>query len=292
MLMRIKQNLITISILSIFIIFANCTNQSENRLSEQKMMDYMSAGLQQNVQIDPPTYTFDTMTMTQAYSIQKDVAKKMSDTNGSVCGYKVAYVSKAAQEQFGMDEPARGPLYLIQRITNGSILSQDIFSEIMLETEVGFTIGKRIDQPVEDIESLKKYVKSIHPAFDAGNFPYKTNNQKPTPQDLVAIGTGAHVFVLGPAVNPHSVELKDLELKLIRNQETIRQSPASEILGNPWNSLLWIANHLVNDDLTLEPGMVVVSGTAAPAYKVKGEDIKGEYVGDCGALGKVTMIIK
>lgn len=292
MLKKNKQNLILISILSIFCIFANCTSQSENTASEQKLLDYMTVGLQQNVQIDPPTYTFGEMTMDQAYSIQKVIVGKMSGMNGIVCGYKVAYASKAAQEQFGMDEPARGPLYLIQRTANGSVLSQEMFSEIMLETEIGFTIGKRIDQPVENIDSLKKYVKSIHAAFDAGNFPYKTDNQKPTPQDMVAIGTGSHVFVLGPAVDPQSLILKDLDLKLIRNQETIRQSPASEILEDPWNSLLWIANHLVNDGLTLEPGMVVVSGTAAPAYKVKGEDIKGKYVGDCGVLGKVTMMIK
>jgi 2-keto-4-pentenoate hydratase len=292
MLKKNKQNLIIISILSIFCIFANCTSQSENTSSEQKLMDYMTAGLQQNVQIDPPTYTFGEMTMDQAYSTQKVIAGKMSEMNGVVCGYKVAYASKAAQAQFGIDEPARGPLYLIQRTANGSVLSQEMFNEIMLETEIGFIIGKRIDQPVENIESLKKYVKSIHAAFDAGNFPYKTDKQKPTPQDMVAIGTGSHVFVLGPAVDPQSLILKDLDLKLIRNQETIRQSPASEVLGDPWNSLLWIANHLVNDGLTLEPGMVVVSGTAAPAYKVKGEEIKGEYEGDCGALGKVTMMIK
>jgi len=292
MLKKNKPNLITILILSIFCVFANCTSQSENTSSEQKLVDYMTAGLQQNVQIDPPTYTFGEMTMDQAYSTQKVIAGKMSEMNGVVCGYKVAYASKAAQAQFGIDEPARGPLYLIQRTANGSVLSPEMFNEIMLETEIGFTIGKRIDQPVENIESLKKYVKSIHAAFDAGNFPYKTDNQKPTPQDMVAIGTGSHVFVLGPAVDPQSLILKDLDLKLIRNQETIRQSPASEVLGDPWNSLLWIANHLVNDGLTLEPGMVVVSGTAAPAYKVKGEEIKGEYVGDCGALGKVTMMIK
>lgn len=292
MFRRIKQMLIVILVFSNFLILADCTSQSENSMSEQKLVDYMTAGLQQNVQIDPPTYTFGTMTMDQAYATQKNVARKMSDTNGNVCGYKVAYASKAAQEQFGMDEPARGPLYLIQRTANGSVLSQDIFNEIMLETEIGFTIGKRIDQPVQNIASLKKYVKSLHAAFDAGNFPYKTDNQKPVPQDMVAIGTGAHVFVLGPAVNPDSVELKELDLKLIRNQETIRESPASDILGDPWNSLLWIANHLVKDGLTLEPGMVVVSGTAAPAHKVKGEEIKGAYVGDCGALGKVTIMIK
>jgi hypothetical protein len=41
----------------------------------------------------------------------------------------------------------------------------------------------------------------------------------------------------------------------------------------------------------LEPGYVIVTGTAAQAYKAKGEDIKGYYEGDCGDLGSVSLTI-
>jgi len=41
----------------------------------------------------------------------------------------------------------------------------------------------------------------------------------------------------------------------------------------------------------MEPGYVVLTGTAAPAYKAKAEDIKGHYEGDCGALGSVSLTI-
>jgi 2-keto-4-pentenoate hydratase len=209
-----------------------------------------------------------------------------------VTGYKVAYASKAAQKQFSMKEPARGPFYMSQRLPNGSKLSCEVFREIMLETEVAFTIGKKIDKPLQNVAALKPYVKWVHPAFDAGNFPYVVDRTKPTPSDLVAIGTGAHVFVIGPAMNPSTVDLSRIDLSLARNNETIRKSSARDVLGNPWNSLLWCVNHLHKYGLNLEPGMVVLTGTAAPAYKVKGEEIKGHYVGDCGLLGKVTMTIE
>jgi 2-keto-4-pentenoate hydratase len=62
-------------------------------------------------------------------------------------------------------------------------------------------------------------------------------------------------------------------------------------MGSPWNSLLWCANNLVKFKKTLEPGMVVLCGTASPAYRVKGDEIKGVYEADCGALGKVTLTI-
>ena len=230
--------------------------------------------------------------MEAAYYIQNSLAREVAKTAGPVTGYKVAYASKAAQKQFGMEEPARGPFYMNQRLPNGSTLSCETFNEIMLETEVAFTIGKRIDKPIKDVAELRSYVQWVHPAFDAGNFPYTVEQAKPTPSDMIAIGTGAHVFVIGPAMNPNALDLSKIDLSLARNNETIRKSPARDVLGNPWNSLLWCVNHLHKFGLNLEPGMVVLTGTAAPAYKVKGEDIKGHYVGDCGLLGKVTLTIK
>ncbi|MHC4509487.1 MAG: fumarylacetoacetate hydrolase family protein, partial [Planctomycetota bacterium] len=168
---------------------------------------------------------------------------------------------------------------------NGSTLSRGLFNEITLETEVAFTIGKRIDSPIKDVAELRSYVQWVHPAFDAGNFPYTGEQAKPTPSDMVAIGTGAHVFVIGPAMNPDKLNLSQIDLALARNGQTIRKSPARDVLGDPWNSLLWCVNHLDKFGLALEPGMVVLTGTAAPA-------IKGHYVGDCGPLGKVTLTIK
>jgi 2-keto-4-pentenoate hydratase len=256
------------------------------------MLEKMLAAREKQIQITPLTHTFGDFSIEAAYYIQNSLANEVAKIAGPVTGYKVAYASKAAQKQFGMKEPARGPFYISQRLPNNSKISCEVFEEIMLETEVAFTIGKKIDKPLKNVAALKSYVKWVHPAFDAGNFPYAVDQAKPTPSDMVAIGTGAHVFVIGPTMNPGEIDLARIDLSLARNNETIRKSPARDVLGNPWNSLLWCVNHLHKYGLALEPGMVVLTGTAAPAYKVKGEDIKGHYVGDCGPLGQVTMTIE
>jgi 2-keto-4-pentenoate hydratase len=93
-------------------------------------------------------------------------------------------------------------------------------------------------------------------------------------------------------VEPSQIDVESLRLKLTRNGETLADSPATDVMGSPWNSLLWCVNHIVKLGGTLEPGSVVVTGTAAPAYKVKGDPIKGQYVGDCGPLGTVTMTLR
>ena len=257
-----------------------------------KMIKDMLASHKTQTQIPYLTQTYGSFSMDKAYQIQATLAKKLSKKLGPVVGYKVAYASKAAQQQFGVDEPASGPFFLLQRVPSGSKLSTSAFMELVLETEIAFTLSKAIDRPIKDVAQLKDYVKWVHTAFDLGDYRFVSGETKPTPQDMIASGVGAHFFVLGPAMDPGKVDVDTVALKLIRNGETITESPATNVMGSPWNSLLWLANHVVKLGGTLQPGAVVVSGTAAPAYKVKGNEIKGIYVGDCGPLGTVTLTIE
>ncbi len=258
---------------------------------EQMVAEILAAHANQT-QIQHLTKTYGSFSIERAYEIQTVLAKGLSRKLGDVSGYKVAYASKAAQEQFGVDEPASGPLFRLQRVPSGSKLSASDFVEIAMETEIAFTIGKRIDRPVRNVEQLKGYVKWVHAAFDIGDSRYVSGETKPTPQDAIAIGVGAHFHVLGPGVAPEKIDVDAITLKLLRNGETVAESPATNVMGSPWNSLLWIANKLAKTDWALEPGDVVISGTAAPAYKAKGPKIKGRYRGECGDLGRVNLTIQ
>jgi 2-keto-4-pentenoate hydratase len=264
----------------------------KDSVKARQMVAEIIAAHENQTQIKCLTETYGTFSIEQAYGIQALMAEELSKKLGNVSGYKVAYASKAAQEQFGVDEPASGPLFRLQRVPSGSKLPASAFMEITLETEIAFTIGKRIDRPVTKVEKLKNHVKWVHAAFDAGDYRFVSGPTKPTPQDAIATGVGAHFHVLGPGVAPAEADVDSVTLKLMRNGETIAESPATNVMGSPWNSLLWLANKLTAEGGTLEPGDVVVSGTAAPAYKATGRKLKGNYKGDCGALGRVTLTIR
>jgi len=259
--------------------------------SKRMVAEILRAHVEQT-QIHCLTETYGPFSIERAYEIQDLVAEELSKKLGTVSGYKVAYASKAAQEQFGVDEPASGPLFRLQRIPSGTKLLVSAFMEITLETEIAFTIGKRIDRQIRDVEELKSHVKWVHAAFDIGDYRFVSGPTRPTPQDAIATGVGAHFHVLGPAVAPAEVDVDAITLILTRNGKTIAESPATNVMGSPWNSLMWLANKLVKTGKTLDPGDVVVSGTAAPAFRTKGGKIKGRYRGECGDLGKVTLTIR
>jgi len=256
-----------------------------------KMIRQMLAARKNQEQIPYLTTTYGPFSMAEAYDIQAALAKRLTATLGNVAGYKVAYASKAAQEQFGVDEPASAPLFALGRLPSGSKLPAGEIMEITLETEVAFTIGRPIARPLKSAEELKGYVKWVHAAFDIGDYRFTSGQSKPTPQDMIASGVGGHYFTLGPAMAPDSIDVDAVNLQLARNGRLIVESAATNVMGSPWNSLLWLANHLIKQGGGLKPGDIVLTGTAAPAYKAKAADMKGTYEGDCGALGKVTLTI-
>lgn len=231
-----------------------------------------------------------------AYHFQELLVRKEEAWFGPRIGWKVGYASQAAQQQFGVDSPARGPLFLSQQVVTGSTIQAEEFVEIMLETEVAFTIGKKIDRQLKDVAELKQYVRFVHPAFDASDYRFPAG-ARPTPANMIATDLGSHRFVLGPGVAPDEVDVDDVPLKLIRNGETIRDSSSAEVMGSPWNSLLWCVNHLNRKRPAIPPqavpaGSVIVTGTADKAWKVTGDEIRGVYVGDCGPLGQVQLTIE
>lgn len=290
--MRRVLSVTSIIVMAALVMSAGGERACGKAIDTNKIVREIVAARHARTQIPYPTKTYGTFGMEKAYQIQAVLTKELSKELGPVAGYKVAYASKAAQEQFGVTEPARGPLFSLQRVTSGSKLPASHFMEIALETEVAFTIGKRIDHPIRDVAELKDYVRWAHAAFDAGDYPLVQGDTKPAAADMIACGAGGHVFVLGPAFDPKQVDVDAVNLKLIRNGQTIAESPSTNVMGSPWNSLLWCVNHVVRLGGVMEPGMVVSTGTAAPAYKVKAEAIKGSYVGDCGPLGQVTLTLE
>jgi len=270
-----------------------CSKAKESTATNkaQKILKEILSGHETKTPIKPFTQTYGPFLLEEAYQIQTLLTDKLSEKLGEVSGYKVAFASQAAQKQFGIDQPASGPFFRLQRIPDGSTLESGDFIGLTIETEVAFTIGKRIDRRFENVADLKPYIKWVHASFDISNDYFDSQEAKPVVSDLVAGGM-TYLYMLGPAVDPSMVDVDKLILKLTANGKIFTEGASKDVMGSPWNSLLWLANQVVSRGDTLEPGDVVLTGTAAPAYKVPGSEAAGIYEGDCEPLGKVTCTIR
>lgn len=108
------------------------------------------------------------------------------------------------------------------------------------------------------------------PALELVDFRY---GGKPVGTDLIADGVYASAIVLGaPMTDVSQLDLAVEGLVYELNGTVAATNAAAEVMGNPLNSLAWIANHLGARGLGLEAGDLVMSGSVSQLLRPKAGD--------------------
>ncbi len=242
-------------------------------------------------QVAPPSIALGPMPLGIAYLSQDYLTRDMVAGGDHVAGYKVAFASASSRAASGAAGPAYGRIFTSQRRDSGSAMSEREFHKITVELEIAMVIGRRIDRPVKTVEQLKRHVHAVCPALELPNQHFSPDAGRARFEDLVADNLGCHRFVLGPARAPGGVDLARVAATLTRDGQAVAAGRGSDVLGDPWQSLLWLVNGLVAADITLRPGDVVLTGAMAAPYRPSLTESVGTYVGDFGPLGKVSCSI-
>ena len=77
---------------------------------------------------------------------------------------------------------------------------------------------------------------------------------------------------------------------VISNSNNVHhQGVGSNVLGDPRIALTWLVNELSKNNITLDKGMIVSTGTCAKPIPIKiGDTIKADY----GKLGSISFNLK
>lgn len=292
----LNQSVFFVILLSIISIIFSCSGEKFPRTSAHPETEEMVMALfkaRSIPELIPPlTKTYGSISIEQAYLIQDQLAEKIATVQGPIKGYKIGFASESMFEKYGITEPACGRLFRDQIVQDGTSLSVADFFLFNIETEVAFTVGRKIEKPIENVQELTDYIQSVHAALDISNNWYDLSKGDETVPDFIANSGDSHFFVLGPSIDPNKIDLDNLILKVLRNGENVYQGHSTTALGSPWNALKWIANHELKRGYPLQPGYVIVTGKVAPAFIASGDRIKATYIGDCGDLGVITVNMK
>jgi len=242
-------------------------------------------------QVAPPSIAIGSESLNIAYLAQDYLTRDMVAGGDCVVGYKVAFTSAASRKAFDAPGPAYGRIFAGQRRDSGSAMSVREFHKVSVELEIAMVVGRRIDRPIKTIEQLRPYIRAVYPALELPNQNFSPDAGRATFEDLVADNLGGHRFVLGPAIAPNKVDLARVAATLIRDGEPVSTGRASDVLGSPWASLLWLVKGLAASDITLQPGDVVLTGALTGPYSPPLATAAGTYVGDFGTLGSVSCRI-
>ena len=157
-----------------------------------------------------------------------------------------------------------------------------------IESEFDFVMGRALaprDAPYTQDE-VRAAVASVHPAIEVPDSRYTDWLSMKAP-DLIGDNAIGCLLCLGPAAAgglDHDLSGQPVIVRV--NGEVVSEGAGSNVLGDPWNVMVWLANHLDARGLTLEAGHVVTTGSAADVVQCQpGDTVTAEF----GPIGRAEV---
>ncbi len=221
-----------------------------------------------------------------AYSVQKAYVQKRL-ANDEIAGFKAGLTSPEIQGRFGVKFPVAGLLFKSGEKLGSPIIDKSMFKVPMIETEIGFLIGKAITHPLKDIPELYNSIKAVMPIIELPDLAF-TDMKKLKAVDIISANISSGQFIVGNDSNAKSPDLDNITVTLSLNGQVVNQGKGSDALGDQWRTALWLVNAVTKQNWKIKPGDILITGVIGKM--VPGRE--GKYIADYGSLGKIYFEVR
>jgi 2-keto-4-pentenoate hydratase len=224
-----------------------------------------------------------------AYAIQSAYVDLLAEATGSQrIGYKAGATGDAPQKMLEIPEPFTGVLLSAFVHDSPAVIPADGCFHRILEVEFAFRMADDLPAaaaPYDDAAVMASVGSTIL-AIEVVDLRY-AGAMKAGGLHVIADGGGLGHWVRGPEINGlPDIDFADYPVKLLINGEVAQDGSSANVLGNPINSLTWLANTLCARGGGLKAGDLVTTGSCTPPTPAKAGDV---VVGDFGDLGRVDI---
>ncbi|PYM21796.1 MAG: hypothetical protein DMD78_16905 [Candidatus Rokuibacteriota bacterium] len=232
----------------------------------------------------PPSEQGRRLELAEAYQLQDKLREALLARGERLAGWKAAFTNRAAQEANQLAEPGCAFLLASGVLASGAEVPFARFSALAVEAEVALVMRRELAGPGVTPARAATAVEGALPALELVDFRY---SGKAAGSDVIAEGVYAAAIVLGGAVTP--ITGLDLALEGLVYEQSgalAATNTAAEVMGNPLNSLAWVANHLGARGLGLRAGDIVMTGSVSKLLRPKaGDTVRATYT----RLGSVSV---
>jgi len=238
--------------------------------------------------IDPITERAE-LSIEDAYKIQLEVVEMKKRRGEKVIGKKIGLTSKRMQQALGVYQPDYG--HIIDKLIIGEgcpiLLSELIQPKI--EVEIVFILKEDLTGPGVTAAKVLACTMGLLPAFEV--IDSRIKDWKIKIQDTIADNASIGRVILGsPLSNVYGIDLRSVGVVVRKNGEVIDTAAGAAVLGNPVESVAWLANKLSEHGVRLNAGEIVLSGSLIAATDIREGDVIQAAFG-CG-LGSVTTCVR
>lgn len=225
-----------------------------------------------------------TLTLAEAYAVQKaSIGLRLARGERRV-GVKMGFTNRAKAQQMGVHEIVCGRLTDRMIIEDGGNVDFARYVHPRIEPEIAFLLKTPLEGVVTPAQALAA-VEAIAPAMELIDSRYE--NFKFSLEDVVADNASSSGFVVGPWHRP-DIDFSNLGIVLSFDGRPVQIGSSAAILGHPLRSLVAAARMSTAGGERLEPGWMVMAGSATTAEPLR----RGLFVQtEIQSLGRVAFAV-
>ncbi|NDK31919.1 2-oxo-hept-4-ene-1,7-dioate hydratase [Nesterenkonia haasae] len=230
------------------------------------------------------TGRYPDMTIEDSYAVQNQWRRRGIESGRRPVGRKIGLTSKVMQAATGITEPDYGAIFADMVYENGSVIEHSMFSNVRIEVELAFVLGKALTGPDVTVFDVMDATAYVVPALEI--LSSRIDMQGRTIVDTISdnAAMGAMVYGGNP-VKPHDVDLRWVSALLYRNETIEESGVAAAVLNHPATGVAWLANKLAAHGDALTPGEMILAGSfTRPMWVEAGDSVLCDY----GPMGTVT----
>ena len=219
-----------------------------------------------------------------AYYVQYKFLRELQPAE-VVVGHKVALTTKASREHLGVHEPCYG--HILDRCVYASDADVPIgnLTAPHIEAEIAFVLGEDLRGPGITPVDVMRATRGVLPSLELVDLKVQGDGIRAT--DVIIHNALHGGLVVGSRLCP--LEGLDLQYEGVTvefNGELHGSGTGFEVMGNPINPVVWLANKLSEFGDCLRAGETIISGSmVTPAQLKPGDSVKVTYsrMGNVGA---------
>jgi 2-keto-4-pentenoate hydratase len=220
----------------------------------------------------PPAY-YGKLTVEQSYAIQLGLIERRRTAGERQIGWKVGLTAPAIQLQFGFHEPVFG--CVLDSRPSGHVFAPADLIAPGFESELCMRLRVDLSGTV-GLDEARAAIDVVYPSLEIietrGPF---------TEQIALALADNAQqkTVILGsPVALP--ADLAAIEARVSINGQQVATGTGDAVLGNPLNSIVWLAAKLGAYGRGLKAGEIVMTGSFTRQFPITpGDKIKTEFSG-------------
>lgn len=205
---------------------------------------------------------YPSLTIKDAYEIQKAIREKRVQEGEAVIGQKIGLTSAAMQRQLGIQQPDFGFITDQMLIHSPGVLRRHQLINPLIEAEVAFFFDRPLPPDVSMQEVLKR-CSAIAPALEV--IDTRITEWDIGIVDTIADNASCGFVILGDSREPSSrLESCNMSLQV---GDASAKGAGSAVLGHPAQPIVWLVRTLAALGERVGPG-IVISGAWSQALPI------------------------